>query len=90
MYELMYARQKRRIHCFKKRAGFNDKHHLKPREQGGQSIQSNLLTIDVYRHDAIHLIFGNKSLDEIIALLQRVKRAKQSQANCDWIKLINY
>lgn len=86
----MGLREKRRVHRFKKRAGFKDKHHLKPREQGGQTIDSNLLLIDAYRHDAIHLLFGGKSLDEIIALLQRLQQAKQYQYDKKyWIKLLN-
>lgn len=72
-------REKREVHKFKIKAGFRDEHHLKPRERGGQSTPSNLLLLDAYRHDAWHLLFGNKTLDEIILLLQEVKYKKQSQ-----------
>ena len=66
-------------HQFKELAGWTDEHHLKPRSAGGQSIDSNMLRIDAYRHDAIHLLMGNKSLDEIILLLQRLQRIKKSK-----------
>ena len=72
-------RESRDRHKFKRRAGFKDKHHLKPKSRGGQSISSNLLELDAYRHDAIHLLFGDKTLDEIIELLMRLKHIKESQ-----------
>lgn len=72
----IHQREKRKVHKFKKKAGWNDEHHLKP---GGETIPSNLLKIDAYKHDALHLLFGNKSLDEIIALLQRLKKLKKHQ-----------
>lgn len=81
------VREKRRIHCFKKRAGWKDKHHLKPKEKGGQSVDSNIIMLDAYRHSAWHLLFKNKSLDEVIHLLQRLKEAKQSPK--DWINSLN-
>ena len=66
-------------HKFLERAGWTDEHHLKPRSKGGQTLTSNLLKVDAYRHDAIHLLFGNKSLDEIIAILLRLQRIKKFQ-----------
>lgn len=72
-------RQLFKKHQFKKRAGFTDDHHLRPSSRGGQSIHSNLLRIDAYRHDAIHLLFGNHTLDEIIEILLRLRRIKNSQ-----------
>ena len=72
-------RENRKRHQFKKRAGFNDKHHLKPSSRGGQTIGSNLIQLDAYRHDSWHLLFGNKTLDEIIELLVRLKHIKESQ-----------
>lgn len=62
-------RKKKSQHKFIKRAGFSDYHHLKPCQRGGQSISSNLLRMDAYRHDAWHLFFKNMTLDEIIILL---------------------
>lgn len=70
-----FERQKRCEHQFKKKAGFIDSHHLKP---GGSTIPSNLIALDVYRHDAWHLLFGNKSLNEIILLLNEVQKRKEA------------
>ncbi|HPI82684.1 MAG TPA: hypothetical protein PK122_05650, partial [Candidatus Paceibacterota bacterium] len=68
-YDLSPKREKKSQHRFLKRAGFTDCHHLKPCQRGGQSISSNLLEMDAYRHDAWHLFFNNMTLDEIIIIL---------------------
>jgi len=52
-------------------------HHLTPRSRGGSSLNSNLLTIDMERHNAWHFLFGNKTLQEIIDLLERLKQIKK-------------
>lgn len=62
----------------KKHAGRN-KHHLRPRSRGGTSVKSNLLLIRTDVHRNLHLVFGNRTLEEIIELLIRVKRAKDYQ-----------
>lgn len=61
------------------RIGLFNSHHLCPKSRFGQSIESNLLTMDISRHNALHLLFGNLTLSEIIALLQRVYEAKERQ-----------
>ena len=61
------------------RNGKMSEHHLKPRSRGGQSIQSNLLKLDIRRHEAWHLLFGNLTLPEIIQLLERVYNIKELQ-----------
>ena len=66
-------REKKSQHKFLERAGFSDYHHLKPCQRGGQSISSNLLRMDAYRHDAWHLFFKNMTLDEIIIFLFRIR-----------------
>ena len=63
-----------------KRAGLMSEHHLKPRSRGGSSIQSNLLRMDLRRHEAWHLLFSNLTLLEIILLLGRVYKIKKEQA----------
>lgn len=68
-------RQKREIHRFQRRAGFTDQHHLIPRSRAPNSQKK--LMLDAYRHDAWHLLFGNKTLGEIIELLTEVKRRKK-------------
>jgi hypothetical protein len=67
-----FERKKYIEHGFKCRASFNDEHHLTPSSRGGQTISSNLLKIDAYRHDAIHLLFGNKTINEIIDLFNLI------------------
>ena len=59
-----------------KRDGLTNRHHLTPRSRGGKSTESNLLEMDYSRHCAWHLLFKNLTLDEIIALLLRVKQMK--------------
>ncbi len=64
---------------FEKRARMKNKHHLVPRSRGGGSHYSNLLIMDIERHKALHFLFGTLTLEEIIELLIRVKRIKDSQ-----------
>lgn len=56
-----------------------NKHHLIPKCRGGEKILSNLLLIDIERHNAWHALWGTRTLDEVIELLLRVKHAKESQ-----------
>jgi len=79
IYNVCSQRKKRKEHQFRERAGFSDYHHLKPCHRGGQSISSNLLRMDAYRHDAWHLFFKNMTLGEIIILLSGIK-FKNTQA----------
>jgi len=61
------------------RAGIFNKHHMKNRSRGGSFIESNLLRMDISRHNCFHILFGNLDFDEIIELLKRVKRIKEAQ-----------
>lgn len=54
-----------------------NKHHLKARSRGGDSRGSNLLFIEVEKHNWLHKIFGNLTLYEIIVLLIRLSKAKK-------------
>ena len=74
-----FQRQKKNVHRFQQRAGCTEPHHLQPSSRGGEGIDSNLLNMDVYRHDAWHLLFKNSTLEEIIELLQRLKLIKTKQ-----------
>jgi len=65
-------REKTSIHKFAKRAGFMDSHHLKP---GRDTINSNLLKMDLYRHDAWHLFFGRTMFDYVIELLEQIEKS---------------
>ena len=54
-------------------------HHLTPKSRHGKSTPRNLLRIDIQKHRCWHKIFSNMDLDEVIQLLQRIKRAKNRQ-----------
>lgn len=72
-----FRRKKVNVHQFMEKAGCTDEHHLISRSKGGESLSSNLLRIDVYKHDAWHLLFGNKTIDEIVKLLKKFKDYKE-------------
>ena len=63
---------------YKNKLGRN-KHHLTPRSRGGSDQDWNLLLIKIERHNELHRIFGNMTLEEIIQLLTRLARMKQRQ-----------
>lgn len=54
-----------------------NRHHLTPKSRGGNDFPANLLRIDMERHNAWHFLFGNKTLQEIIELLERLKQMKR-------------
>ena len=54
-------------------------HHLRPKSRKGSNHKSNLLLIDARVHTFWHQAFGNRTLPEVIRLLQRVERAKGGQ-----------
>ena len=72
-------REKFKSHHFDRKAGYKDEHHLKPRSRGGNNLGSNLIELDAYKHSAWHLLFKNLTIDEIVALLLRLKSIKESQ-----------
>lgn len=53
-----------------------NKHHLTPRSRGGDNSEENLFLLKLDRHFYWHKLFGNKTLEEVISLLQRVHQAK--------------
>jgi len=59
-----------------KRSGKFNRHHIKNRVAGGQSIAENLLRMDIRRHQAFHLLFGNMSFREVAELLLRTCEMK--------------
>lgn len=61
-----------------KRSRKFNRHHLIPKCRGGYGGK-NLLKMDMERHKAWHFLFNNLTLDEVIELLQRVKKIKASQ-----------
>lgn len=60
----------------KKRYRGRNYHHLTPKSRKGGYSDSNLLLIYRERHAIWHRIFGNKTLEEVIALLIRLSRMK--------------
>lgn len=79
-------REKRSVHQFKRRAGWQDTHHMTPKSRGGEDIGSNRLSLDAYKHDAWHLIFKNKTLREVIEFLERVERIKGNASFAEILK----
>ena len=61
------------------RSGTFNYHHIKNKSQGGTSTFSNLLRMDISRHNAWHLLFDNLDLCQIIKLLQRLYEIKERQ-----------
>lgn len=56
-----------------------DRHHLIPKSRGGKATPQNLLLISIVKHIGWHKLFGTMTFDEVIALLIRVRDAKQKQ-----------
>jgi hypothetical protein len=54
-------------------------HHIKNKTNGGEKIESNLLRLDIERHNAWHFLFGNMSFREVADLLIRVCELKGQQ-----------
>jgi len=54
-------------------------HHLTPKSRGGVSTPKNLLYIDIEKHRCWHQIFKLRTLEEVIAELQRLQRMKSRQ-----------
>lgn len=60
------------------------RHHLSPRSRykeglktpWGQDDPENLVILWDDKHALLHKIFGNRTLEEIIAVLQRLQRMK--------------
>jgi hypothetical protein len=55
-----------------KRSGSFNRHHIKAKSQGGSSKPSNIVRMDIRRHQAYHLLFGNLSFREAADLLLRL------------------
>ena len=67
---------------FKRKFKFRKKmnrHHLVNKCNEGDSSIKNILWIYIERHSMWHTLFHNLDLDQVIALLIRVKSAKDNQ-----------
>lgn len=54
-------------------------HHNIAKIRGGGSAKSNLILLDIDFHTQLHAMFGNRTIKEIIKVLQRLDRAKKAQ-----------
>ncbi len=51
------------------------KHHIIPKSRGGKGIK-NVIKVDKELHDKYHLLFGNKTPNEIITFLNKEFKLK--------------
>ena len=49
-----------------KRKNYPSRHHIIPRSRGGNSSHENLAVVNSVAHNKYHILFGNKTPDEII------------------------
>lgn len=56
----------------KQKRGYNY-HHIKPRSQGGQTIDSNMAFLKIKKHNALHRMFGNFTPKQIDTMLRNFK-----------------
>lgn len=57
----------------KQKKGYNY-HHLKARQAGGQSIDSNMCFIKMDKHNALHRMFGNYTPKQIDTMLRNFEK----------------
>ena len=55
------------------------RHHIRPKSRGGSNEVSNILMLWETKHRIWHEVFDNRTLEEVIELLIRVKQAKRRQ-----------
>ena len=54
-------------------------HHNLAKSRGGPDAKWNVILLDRKVHRDFHIVFGNRTLSEVIRLLQRLQRAKEHQ-----------
>lgn len=59
--------------------GMNKHHFFVAKSRGGPSTRQNLLWLNIERHRSWHDVFGLMGAEEVLALLERVVRAKKAQ-----------
>lgn len=77
----MKERKRNRHQKVDKRKMMN-KHHLTNKCRGGGNEKENIAILHIERHEHWHKVFGNKSLREVIELLERFERLKNYQRTC--------
>jgi hypothetical protein len=60
--------------------GMNRHHFFRAKSRGGSTSKKNLLWMNIERHAYWHRVFGTMGAEEVLALLERVVRAKEAQA----------
>lgn len=55
------------------------RHHITAKTNGGNNHRSNIIMLWRDRHSYWHALFGNRSLEEIIEVLLRLKKFKDRQ-----------
>ena len=63
------------------RSGIFDSHHLTAKSRGGKRNPQNIILFDMSRHNAWHFLFGNMTLDEIIATLKKLKHYQSQKTS---------
>jgi hypothetical protein len=52
------------------------RHHLIPKARGGKK-NDGILMLEVEQHKAWHALFGNRTIGEVIAILEIINREKR-------------
>jgi hypothetical protein len=73
---MRYKRKKKRS-THARQYPMRNKHHLSPKSRNGTNDKTNILLLRVDRHEAMHTLFGNRTLEEIIVLLIKIHRRKR-------------
>lgn len=63
---------------WKRERKFN-KHHILPKSRKGKATPQNLITLDIRRHEAWHLLFGLMTFREVAELLLRTCEIKHQR-----------
>ena len=62
-----------------KRVKGQSEHHILPRSRGGSSNPSNLLRLNIEKHECWHKLFGLRTIREVIELLKRIEEVKNER-----------
>ena len=69
---------------------FFDRHHILPRSRKWANIWENIVKLDRRKHNALHMLFDNKTPPEQIArILDIADTALTEQVKSDIIKILN-
>lgn len=67
-----------------KRRKFKDRnyHHLLPKSKGGKTKASNMLLVNIKKHQAWHKLFGLMNLEEVISTLGKLSANRKTCSSC--------